>query len=483
MIEINNIESNKYSFPTIDFKFQNTGNATAFLWRFSICIEDAEINVTPAITLSGDFFHDFLIIKATNNGWGTAKRCHFSFENHELENLFNNGCLNFDGDIKSGETRTIIELSLNNAIKDYLKSTGYKINLERLHGKLNYLDENNNSYEEEKCIFGLSNLFLTSNGFETESFERFHTGINFCVRESDITYVTMLDPLSSFHEKSYSISRGIPPGDLERFHILIGSKISSNYRLKFKFNIDESSVIKSDEFIIKIWNPINSYWTDNYRDGAELDRLNNTKSLSSISSLMEYSKYLDQQIIASNFPFQITPKTNEDFIKLNCPAKIILNEIKNSLYYKKEYLQYKNFSKIIYLPDWHAPEMIKARRWIASLNNLPLNIIDALANDEVISVRASLWENPNISKNVKEKLNIERDILLKEIAKSSSKERRKYLATQTDITEDQIRILSKDDSYIVRMLIAKRNDLPDDVIEELKKDQFRTVRNALGSKS
>ena len=25
----------KYKFPTIDFKFQNTGSATAFLWKFA----------------------------------------------------------------------------------------------------------------------------------------------------------------------------------------------------------------------------------------------------------------------------------------------------------------------------------------------------------------------------------------------------------------------------------------------------------------
>ena len=39
MIEIGAIGGRKaysFSFPTIDFKFQNTGSATAFLWKFIV---------------------------------------------------------------------------------------------------------------------------------------------------------------------------------------------------------------------------------------------------------------------------------------------------------------------------------------------------------------------------------------------------------------------------------------------------------------
>ncbi len=55
MININHIgqkDEYNYRFPTIDFKFQNTGTATAFLWQFEIDVFRIDVNLTPVIKLS-----------------------------------------------------------------------------------------------------------------------------------------------------------------------------------------------------------------------------------------------------------------------------------------------------------------------------------------------------------------------------------------------------------------------------------------------
>jgi len=52
----------RYRFPSIDFKFQNTGNATAFLWQFIISILSIEIDPTPIFE-----FHDFRLMVRSNS--------------------------------------------------------------------------------------------------------------------------------------------------------------------------------------------------------------------------------------------------------------------------------------------------------------------------------------------------------------------------------------------------------------------------------
>jgi hypothetical protein len=89
---------------------------------------------------------------------------------------------------------------------------------------------------------------------------------------SDVTYITMLDPLQGEHERTYPISRKIAPGDVERFHIMIGARVSCRLLVKFKFFIDKTSLIESEEFEIQIWNPRNSRKEYDYKDGSELQR-------------------------------------------------------------------------------------------------------------------------------------------------------------------------------------------------------------------
>ena len=48
MIEILEIAENT-PFPIIDFKFQNRGSATAFLWKFTLRVINIEVDETPVL--------------------------------------------------------------------------------------------------------------------------------------------------------------------------------------------------------------------------------------------------------------------------------------------------------------------------------------------------------------------------------------------------------------------------------------------------
>jgi hypothetical protein len=89
---------------------------------------------------------------------------------------------------------------------------------------------------------------------------------------SDVTYCTMINPLLGANERVYPISRVIPPGEAERFHILVGATKSAALRLRFKFSIGKDAVITSDEFTVHIWNPIGSGLNYQYVDGQHLMR-------------------------------------------------------------------------------------------------------------------------------------------------------------------------------------------------------------------
>ena len=90
--------------------------------------------------------------------------------------------------------------------------------------------------------------------------------VNYAPLMSTVTYITIIDPSKGPHEQTYPISHKIPPGDVERFHIMIGSPMSCHLTLQFMFSIDKAKIIKSEEFDVEIWNPRNSGWQNYYKD-------------------------------------------------------------------------------------------------------------------------------------------------------------------------------------------------------------------------
>src|SRR5438128_1741935 len=62
---INNINVSNYGFPTVDFKFQNSGDATAFLWQFVIHVLAAEVDRIPELAFQATVEDAVLKVEVT----------------------------------------------------------------------------------------------------------------------------------------------------------------------------------------------------------------------------------------------------------------------------------------------------------------------------------------------------------------------------------------------------------------------------------
>ncbi len=271
----------KYRFPTIDFKFQNTGTATALLWQFVIHVIRADIDRTPTFDFYMKVKDRTLQITAINSGWGTANDCLIQIDEPTLNRLFSERDRRFHGIIQSGEERQILTLmkehaqqnkfeTLRGEFSDIRLPTGipigvYGIELEAPQATWTCKDDKNKTSMGNAKIWKFNQFFLVENGFEEEILSG--GGL-----PSDATFSSIIDASMGPQERIYPISRKIPPGDVERFHIMIGSPISCYLLLKFIFRIDKSTTIESEMFDVQIWNPRNSGWQYQYKDGEELRR-------------------------------------------------------------------------------------------------------------------------------------------------------------------------------------------------------------------
>src|SRR5215831_12146681 len=296
----------RYHFPTIDFKFQNTGDATTFLWKFTVSVLHAEIDVTPILDFSSEVREGVLQVGVTNNGWGTAHDFQLQIEESTLNRVFAESTRQYRESIQSGESRTILCWSRNLAIprqfeavrKEFITIehegfhsdckdwwSWFRSNRVSTHGmrigpllaKWQCKDEKGREHKNEEDIAmsrSFKDIVLTSDGFiEIEKSVPFSSF--FTMYLSDMTFIVMIDLLKN-HEKTYAISRKIPPGDIERFHIMVGSPMSCHLRVNFKFFADKNNIIESEGFDIYIWNPRNSGWHRYYKDGEDLERMSNT---------------------------------------------------------------------------------------------------------------------------------------------------------------------------------------------------------------
>jgi len=270
-----------YRFPAIDFKFQNTGSATALLWKFSIKIIRAEIDMSPSFNFSMKVVDNNLQIGAINNGWGDAHDCSMRIEEHTLNKLFSEEERTFEGLIQSGEERPILTLTKQLAQKDKFEElskefsdirlpTGipigvYGIQLEAPQIQWSCKNAKSERHEGDTKIKLFNEFFVTKDGFHVQ----YLSGAGL---PSDITYSIIIDPSHGTQEQEYRISRKIPPGDVERFHIMVGSPCSCYLTLRFVFHVDAATKIESNVFNIQIWNPKNSGWHYQYKDGEALKK-------------------------------------------------------------------------------------------------------------------------------------------------------------------------------------------------------------------
>ncbi len=276
-----------YRFPTIDFKFQNTGAATAFLWLFEIRVISTEIDFTPVLDFRLEAKDDALQLVAVNHGWGMVSDFEVTINSDVLDQIFSSSTLRYKGTIQSGEKKTLLSLTkeladpdklraINNKFTDYFTELNFPpdlrvrgIQLKELSIRWNGKDSRGIKYsgEKDEKNFKSNFYFLTQEGFSQVVFPTKHM-----LLPSDLTYIAFIDLTKNAHTQRYPISRSIPPGEVERFHIMIGAEKSCRVRVQFKFYIDKTKVINSEEFEIQVWNPINSFWHVDYDDGDALKR-------------------------------------------------------------------------------------------------------------------------------------------------------------------------------------------------------------------
>ena len=266
-------------FPSIDFNFRNNGTATAILNEFRLKVISFEIDKTPALEFEysvengSDYRNNpgTLVIYSVNYGYGQFEG-ELSLSHPELKKVFPIESLVFKGTIGADQKLEILRLdpslidqpSLSKLLKDKESES---------QGKKEFI-EITNLYLDDKPVVGInsfSSLSLSRDGFVNNI-----AHVAYSLSMSDATYCTMVDIDAVNMDKSYKISRKIPPGDIDRFHIQIGANKSSILKIKFQFVIDGKKLVESELFEIHIWNPSNGATAANYQDGAILteDKIN-----------------------------------------------------------------------------------------------------------------------------------------------------------------------------------------------------------------
>ncbi|MDL2277210.1 hypothetical protein LJC57_01330 [Parabacteroides sp. OttesenSCG-928-G07] len=246
--------------PVIDFKFQNTGDATAFLWKF--VIDFIEIEIDPEPVLSFDYVVNSqkrtneLFVFAANDGHGDAKDCKIEITNAYLLPYFTEEERSFTGIIKSGESIPVLKLKGSNLAK--MESD---VPFETLDLKLDYADIKGKQYSstQKKTTSSLyEDLYISQNGFEKRS--KYTGGLHSlsCIAEPREIYCALIDDLPYLRlntPKTYKFAREIKPGDTDYFHIAIGCTKSAIMKVRFRFYIDKDQIVDSPVFEIKMWNP------------------------------------------------------------------------------------------------------------------------------------------------------------------------------------------------------------------------------------
>ena len=285
--EINEKRGSKpFIFPTIDFKFQNSGMATAILWNFTLEILQSDILTQPFLDCTARVSGSTLAMDVENTGWGPAKGLGIRVTDEILTNVFPDDYLSFRGSIDSGEREKVVQIA-----KDLMDYTAFHRILGQhpdLEAPLIPIGSPGDSLLSGSQIpFSVS---LEEFPGQTSS-ALFHAHPNGTILlgeegfvfapivshplifPSTVTFVALVEPSIGSHKKEYPLSRQIPSGEPERFHIMVGATKSCKLQARFSFSIDSSDVVYSDVFSIEIWNPRNSGWDAEYVDGSEVPRL------------------------------------------------------------------------------------------------------------------------------------------------------------------------------------------------------------------
>ena len=274
----------RYSFPTIDFRFQNLSDNHLMLYKFGIEIIDKRIDNRPEF----DFYLELVdednqpidrwerrkkLLKfyVESRGWGSLFNCKFKFKEPELISVFGEKQMECNLEILSKEVEDLIILDSEKTTSKLDENLRPEIilrerGIEKIEVEWECEDETGQKYtgsSELKSKHG--DGFYLNIGSSSFTLKAYTNLAN--MEESQVTYISLLDIDSNVTKKEYPITHKITPWDIERFHIMIGATKSCFITVRFTFDIHRIGTVKSKDFIINIINPKNSYLSKEYRDG------------------------------------------------------------------------------------------------------------------------------------------------------------------------------------------------------------------------
>jgi hypothetical protein len=262
----------KEHLPILDFKFQNTGYGTALLWKFGVQVLGIEIDTTPDPQLRVEVRGRELDVHAIDDGWGPSRSFVITIDDPVLKRLYPKEALRCEAEIEGGGWwRKILTISpeMN---QEALREVRAERDEEeqRRYGPFTAPDPSKRVIDlapnfSWACADGGRpelrgtgtvhlplGLYLTHEGFALGLEKHYMRAL-----DSDAFYCAILDVASAPAplEQTYSLSRQIPPGDVERFHVLVGATRSCTLRARFRFWVDKETIVASPEFRIEIHNP------------------------------------------------------------------------------------------------------------------------------------------------------------------------------------------------------------------------------------
>jgi hypothetical protein len=271
------------SIATIDFKFRNTASLAAFLWKVELSVDSARLDDSPVMTFSCSSEDGRLDFYARNTGWGPAK-CTGRLRNKTLQSIFSDSELMLDGVIGSSERQRVGSLAIRgfNArqrtmVNDLIKAlrrtldsgeSGYAIGPVEFIG---YCTASNDVTQEivadvqprARRTVTDQEILINEHGFAVGG-----TPVAYDMIPSEPTFVAILDPAKAPEKKEYSLSRRIPPGDVERFFITTVATRSALFRLRLRFFVNESTILETAPVEVALVSPTD--YEPNIRDGDEL---------------------------------------------------------------------------------------------------------------------------------------------------------------------------------------------------------------------
>jgi len=138
---------------------------------------------------------------------------------------------------------------------------------------VDFQDQKNNPYSMQLVpAFAIGKgSYVVGFGIGAEGFcYKYLTTIQARQLDSRQAYAVILDPRES-REHSYSISRIVPPGGADRFHVIVDARQSGDFNLRLTFQVNRSAQVSSGAISISLKEPRDSQRAIMLRDGASFE--------------------------------------------------------------------------------------------------------------------------------------------------------------------------------------------------------------------